>query len=55
MSGTRATFTLKKEAKVDEKKLKEALKKSKITFNSLTSRDSKRAKAAYVLATPGLT
>ncbi len=55
MSGTRATFTLKKDAKVDEKALVAALKKSKITFNSCTSRKGSRAKAAWVLATPGLT
>ena len=55
MSGTRATFTLKKDAKMDEKALVAALKKRKITFNSCTSRKGTRAKAAWVLATPGLT
>lgn len=55
MSGTRATFTLKKDAKVDEKALKAALEKSKITFNSLTSRNTEPAKEAWVLECPGLT
>ncbi|MEE2940626.1 MAG: hypothetical protein VX460_09610 [Planctomycetota bacterium] len=55
MSGTRATFTLKKGAKVDESALKAALKKRKITYNSLTSRNSERAKEAWVLQCPGLT
>lgn len=55
MSGTRATFTLKKGAKVDEKVLAAAVKKKGLKFVSLTSRESVRAKAAYVAATPGLT
>ena len=55
MSGTRATFTLKKGAKVDEKALKAALTKKRLKFVSLTSRDTGRAAAAYVAATPGLT
>ena len=55
MSGTRATFTLKKGAKVDEKSLAAALKKKGLKFNSLTSRNSVRAKVAYVAKTPGLT
>ena len=53
--GTVYTFTLKKGAKVDESALKAALKKSKITYNSLTSRNSERAKEAWVLQCPGLT
>ena len=55
MRGTVATFTLKKDAKVDEKKLAAAVKKQGLQFNSLTSRESVRAKAAYVAQTPGLT
>ncbi len=55
MSGTRATFTLKKGAKVDEKALVAALKKKKLKFVGLTSRETGRAAAAYVAATPGLT
>ncbi len=55
MSGTRATFTLKKDAKVDQDALAAALKKKGLTFNSLTSRKSTRAAAAYVAQTPGLT
>lgn len=55
MSGTRATFTLKEDAKVDEKALKEAVEKKRLKFVSLTSRETKRAAAAYVAATPGLT
>lgn len=56
MSGTRATFTLKKGAKVDEKVLAAAVNKQKgLKFNSLTSRETVRAAAAYVASTPGLT
>lgn len=59
MSGTVATFTLKKDAKLDLAKLQTslpaALKKNKITFNGLTMKTGVRAKAAYVLETPGLT
>ena len=52
VSGTRATFTLKKDAKIDEDALKKALKKNKLEFVSLESRDAKRAKAAYVANAP---
>ena len=55
MSGTRATFTLKKGAKVDEKALVAALTKKKLKFVGLTSRETARAAAAFVAATPGLT
>ena len=55
MSGTRATFTLKKDAKVDEKALVAALEKSKLKFVGLTKRETARAAVAYVAATPGLT
>lgn len=55
MSGTRATFTLIEDAKVDEKALIAALTKKKLKFVSLTSRHTARAAAAYVAATPGLT
>lgn len=55
MSGTRATFTLKKGSKVDEKALKAALKKKRLKFVGLTSRDTVRAAAAFVAVTPGLT
>ena len=55
MSGTRATFTLKKDAKVDEKALKAALKSKRLKFVGLKSRESERAAAAYVAVTPGLT
>ncbi|MFT5733910.1 MAG: hypothetical protein ACJA2W_002035 [Planctomycetota bacterium] len=55
MSGTRATFTLKKDAKVDEKALKAALEKKRLKFVGLKSRETVRAAAAYVAATPGLT
>lgn len=55
MSGTVATLTLKKDAKIDEKKLQKAIEAKKLTFNSLTSRKSARATAAYVLEVPGLT
>ena len=55
MSGTRATFTLKKGAKVDEAAIKAAIKKHKLKFISLEKRQNKRAVAAYVASTPGLT
>lgn len=55
MSGTVATLTLKKDAKIDEKKLKKAIEGKKLEYISLTSRKSKRATAAYVLEVPGLT
>ena len=53
VSGTRATFTMKKDAKkIDEDALKAALKKNKLEFVSLESREAKRAKAAYVANAP---
>ena len=55
MSGTRATFTLKKDAKVDEMALKAAVEKKALKFVSMTSRESQRAEAAYVAVAPGLT
>ena len=55
MSGTRATFTLKKGAKVDEAALKKAVEKQRLKFVSLEKRQNKRAAAAYVASTPGLT
>lgn len=55
MSGTRATFTLKKGAKVDQKALESALEKKKLKFVGLTSRETARAASAYVAAAPGLT
>ena len=55
MSGTRATFTLKKGAKVDEATIKRAIEKRKLKFISLEKRLNKRAVAAYVASTPGLT
>ncbi|MEM6671944.1 MAG: hypothetical protein AAF726_03820 [Planctomycetota bacterium] len=55
MTGTRATFTLKKDAKVDEKVVAEALKKKGLKFVSLKSEERDRAGAAYVAKTPGLT
>ena len=55
MSGTRATFTLKKGAKVDEKALVAALKKKGLKFVGLTKSESARAASAYVAAAPGLT
>jgi hypothetical protein len=55
VSGTRVSFTLKKDAKVDEKALKAALKKGKLSFVSLTTTKRLPAKAAYVIKTPGLT
>jgi hypothetical protein len=41
--------------KVDEKALKAAIEKKRLKWVSLTSRESERAKAAYVAKTPGLT
>ncbi|MEL6428281.1 MAG: hypothetical protein AAFU73_01370 [Planctomycetota bacterium] len=59
MSGTIATFTLKSDAKLDlaklQKDLPAALKKKKITFNGLSMKTTKRAAAAFVVKTPGLT
>ena len=55
MSGTNATFTLKKDAKVDEKALSAALKKAKLEFVSLEKKEVTRAARAYVAKTPGLT
>ena len=55
LSGTRATFTLKKGAKLDQKAIAAALKKQKLEFVSLTHRTGKPAAAAWVAKTPGLT
>ena len=55
LSGARVTFTLKKGAKLDEKALRAAVKKNKLTFISLSSSKRLPAKAAYVIKTPGLT
>ena len=55
MSGTRATFTLKEGAKLDEATIKQAIEKRKLKFISLERRQNKRAVAAYVASTPGLT
>jgi len=55
MSGTRATFTMKKDAKLDEAAVKKAVEKRKLKFVSLERRQNKRAVAAYVASTPGLT
>ena len=55
MSGTRATFTMKEGAKVDEAALKKEVEKRKLKFVSLEKRQNKRAAAAYVASTPGLT
>jgi hypothetical protein len=55
LSGARVTFTLKKGAKLDEKVLRAAVKKNKLTFVSLSSSKRLPAKAAYVIKTPGLT
>ena len=55
MSGTRATFTLKEGAKVSETAVKQAIEKRKLKFISLERRENKRAVAAYVASTPGLT
>ena len=52
VSGTRATFTMKKDAKIDEAALKAALKKNTLEFVSLESRETKRAKAAWVANAP---
>lgn len=53
MSGTRATFTLKKGTKIDEKAIEKAIEKKKgIDFNSLTSRQMERAVKAYMIKTP---
>ena len=52
VSGTRATFTLEKDAKIDEGALKKALEKNKLEFVSLEKRETKRAKAAYVANAP---
>ena len=46
---------MEKDAKVDEKALKAALKKGKLSFVSLTTTKRLPAKAAYVIKTPGLT
>ena len=46
---------MEKDAKVDEKALKAALKKGKLSFVSLTTTKPLHAKAAYVIKTPGLT
>jgi len=55
MSGTRATFTLEEDARIDQPALKEALKGKSLELVSLERRESKRAQAAYVIKTPGLT
>lgn len=59
MSGTVATFTLKADSKVSVAKLQtelpKALKASKLAFNGLSMKMARRAEAAYVLQTPGLT
>ena len=55
MSGTRASFTMEKGAKVDEAQLKRSVEKNKLKFVSLTKRKAPRAAAAYVASTPGLT
>lgn len=56
VSGTRVTFTLKKGVKVQPEKfeeaLAEALEDNKLEFVSLDSRESKRAKAAWVANAP---
>lgn len=55
MSGTNATFSLKKGKRLDEDALKDALKDQKITFKSLERRDTPKAAAAYVAKVNGLT
>ena len=55
MSGTRATFTMKEGAKLDEATIKQAIEKRKLKFTSLERRQNKRAVAAYVASTPGRT
>lgn len=59
LSGTIATFTFKKDAKVDVKKLEALLTKSckdnGVKFVKLTKRSTQKAKAAFVAKTPGLT
>ena len=56
VSGTRVTFTMKKDVKVQRdkfaEKLEDVLEDNKLEFVSLESRDSKRAKAAYVANAP---
>ena len=55
VSGTTVTFTLDKKAKLDEKRIKTAVEKNKLGFVSIEKREAKKAKAAWVLNTPGLT
>lgn len=56
VSGTRVTFTLKKDVKIQrdkfEEKLEELLDDNKLEFLSLETRESKRAKAAWVANAP---
>ena len=56
VSGTRVTFTMKKDVKVQrdkfEEKLEEVLEDNKLEFLSLETRESKRAKAAWVANAP---
>lgn len=59
LSGTVATFTMEKGAKVDAKKLEAQLTKSckdnGVKFVKLTKRETQKAQAAFVAKTPGLT
>ena len=56
VSGTRVTFTKKKDVKVQrdkfEEKLEDVLEDNKLEFLSLETRESKRAKAAWVANAP---
>ena len=59
VSGMELTFTLKKGAEVSaatlQGKLPGALKENGVTFEGLSMSRKARAKAAFVLKTPGLT
>lgn len=55
LSGTSATLTMKGGAKLAEKTVRAALEKNSLEFVSLEERRTKRAAAAWVASTPGLT